>query len=818
MPSVPIVQNSPVDDDEISVAKFWDVIRRNRWLIAICFTVCVLLGIAYASLSQPVYESSGTIRIDEEQSNLPVLDVLKSLATGNQVSTEMQVLQSRTLSEDVVDTLALQVQVLKPRGVARAILFRDVRAEPDAPEAKYIFRHLQSDSFSVENAATSGRMGVFAVGAPIRLNGIQLRLLPGATAQSVIELRVAPRLDAIEGFEQALKVTRPDREANVVSLKYRGNDPILVGQVPNVLMHQFIVRRQEIQRTEARSTVRFIHEQIDTLSNQLSASEEQLRAYLQREHIVSLPDEAKAQVGRLAELEGQRTGLEAERSALASLLTDVNAAAAKQKPGEPSPYRRLIAFPTLLRNQAAASLLTSLATVEDDRASLLSRRTLKDPDVEVLSTRISDIEDQLRGIAGTYLQGLTDQETVIDQTLSKFNGDLGQVPTKEMEVARLERRPGILGAIDTLLQTRLKEAEIAQAVDDPSVRVVDPSILPERPMTTRLRLAIILGALCGLSLGIGGAFFREQLDRTVHTRDDILSSTGIPVLGLIPRIREIDTPTGAGRLAAAAFKDGASRLDRAAFGARNRVGNGSAAKAPLERHLITSLKPRDPVSEAFRSLRTSITFIRPDHPVKTLVLTSPLPGDGKSTIAANLAISLAQQGLRILLVDADLRRGVLNTAFDVEREPGLSNVLLDTVALESAVRQVDAVENGRLEVLPTGTLPPNPAELLGSARMVALLQRMHERYDIVVLDAPPLNLVTDAALLGACTDGVLLVARAATTTLDALRYSVELLQNARVRPLGVVLNDIDFDRDARYRASYGGYGYSQYYGVEDHSN
>jgi capsular exopolysaccharide synthesis family protein len=488
-------------------------------------------------------------------------------------------------------------------------------------------------------------------------------------------------------------------------------------------------------------------------------------------------------------------------------MSDVRATAAKQGPDDPSPYRRMLAFPTLFKSSTTNETLRALTELEDQRAALLIRRTPKDPDVIALTSRIKEFEQELQSVGETYLQGLTNQVAALDATLAQFGAQLQKIPAKEVEFARLERRPKMLEEIYTLLQTRLKEAEITEAAEDPTVRVVDAAILPILPVRPKKALIISMATLLGLMLSVGAAFAREMMDRTVHTKEDVQAFTGATVLGLIPRIpraaSELRGPTVAvNRLL---------RRPAAALASQPATGttSASAGQDRLSERLVAGADPRSPVSEAYRSLRTNITFARPDQVSKTLVFTSPMPGDGKTTSAANLAITLAQQGVRILLIDGDLRRGVLNGVFGTPREPGLSNVLLGAGKLEEAVRPIDLGQNGSLDFLSTGTLPPNPAELLGSNRMRNLLAELEGKYDAIIIDSPPLNIVTDAAVLGTVADGVVIVARAGITEKHALIYASEQLANVHAPLLGAVLNDVDFDSN-RYYGIYGKNGYYQY--------
>src|SRR5262249_16595204 len=201
------------------------------------------------------------------------------------------------------------------------------------------------------------------------------------------------------------------------------------------------------------------------------------------------------------------------------------------------------------------------------------------------------------------------------------------------------------------------------------------------------------------------------------------------------------------------------------------------------------------ISEALGMLQTNIAFSLPDAAAKTLVFTSPLPGDGKTTTVVNLALSLAQRGIRVLLIDADVRRGVVHSVFGVAREPGLADVLRGAGQFEQVRRSITVDERGMMDYLATGKFSPGDYGLVASDAMRDLLARAREQYDLVIVDTPPVNIITDAAILAANADGVILVARVGVTQAPALRYAVEQLRHVRAVVLGVVLNDIDLRRD-----------------------
>ncbi|GAB4522573.1 MAG: hypothetical protein Fur0018_04530 [Anaerolineales bacterium] len=349
---------------------------------------------------------------------------------------------------------------------------------------------------------------------------------------------------------------------------------------------------------------------------------------------------------------------------------------------------------------------------------------------------------------------------------------LGETPQDQAERNRLEtqlsqNRQLYASLLQTFEQVRLAEAESISTVIQ-----ADPATVPERPIRPNVMQNTLLAAIVGAMLAVGGIFLVEALDETVKSPEDVMRNTNLPVLGVV------------------------------------------AAHQTSKGELITATQPRSPVAEAFRSLRTNIQFASVDHPIQTLLVTSALPSEGKSTVAANLAIALAQSGKRVVLLEADLRRPSVHRYLNVPNRLGLSAIFVQPQVYLDGNLQGTRVPN--LKVLTSGDLPPNPSELLGSERMQAIMRQIREQADILVLDTPPVMAVTDAVVLASRVDGILLVVKPGSTKTSALQTAVEQLRRVGANVIGVVLNEVQVQgfRYRYYSNSYYYYGYHEYYGQD----
>jgi uncharacterized protein involved in exopolysaccharide biosynthesis len=494
----------------------------------------VVLAGAFLFLVTPRFQASTTLRIVEDegalggaltgaaQSAAGGMSVLASLTgRGVPLQTEMSVLASRGLAEKLVEELGLRLQVTAPARVPRARVLSEVGLPPDGPEGVVELRRqgdgtflatadllVERDPFRLVRSERMERveLGSVAPGGEIPLEGARLVLASTAADYERIELLLLSRDRALEQFEAARTVARPQREADVVEVGVAWSDPELAAEAANRLVALYLAYREELRVGKARLAADFLRAQMDSVGVELRAAEEALRGFREARDVVAPEAQVTAEVTRLAELKGRRDLLQAERQALAKLVERLGEAGTAGA----SEDRRLVFFPSLLQSQATAELLRLLVELENDRALLLDRRTPDATEIQLINGRIRAIEGDLRAAAGTYLQGLDDQVAALDGALSGFEAELERVPSVEMEYARLRRQVEVLTELNVFLEMRRTEAELNAAKEGVGAYVLAPARAAEEPASPRPALTLALAILVGLVLGAGAAVAAEQ--------------------------------------------------------------------------------------------------------------------------------------------------------------------------------------------------------------------------------------------------------------------------------------------------------------------
>jgi polysaccharide biosynthesis transport protein len=385
------------------------------------------------------------------------------------------------------------------------------------------------------------------------------------------------------------------------------------------------------------------------------------------------------------------------------------------------------------------------------------------------------------------------REELLARTLDQQKVEANMMSERMVQYNILKRDAEANKSLYDGLLTKLKEAGISSALQSSNIRVVDPAMIPSYPSRPAKTRNVALAFLVGLVGGIGLALLREYMDNTVKTPDDVETLARLPSLAVVP-----------------AFTD-----SNEGEGSRSRImsslsGNGHDKRVEL----VAQHLPKSQMSEAFRALRTALLLSQPDHPPQVILVTSALPREGKTTAAANLAVTLAQLGDRTLLIDGDLRKPGIGRLLNLGsgKYAGMSSYLAGVSSLDLVTIQHPAIPN--LSAIPTGPLPPNPADLLASHKLADAITELRTKFKFIVIDSPPIMAATDAVILSVQADGVLLVVRSGETPKEAFTRTRDLLISVKCRLLGVVLNAVDSSAPDYYY-SYRYYPYSYGYGAHD---
>ena len=433
-----------------------------------------------------------------------------------------------------------------------------------------------------------------------------------------------------------------------------------------------------------------------------------------------------------------------------------------------------------MSNTFVQQLKGQLADLQRQQAQMGERLGEKHPDMIKLNSAIQNTQARLDGEIAKVVQAVQNeflsaqaQERSLAAALEGQKADALALNRKGIEYGVLRREAESNRQIYEALMQRSKETGISGELKTSNVRVVDHAEVPQQPVRPAKALNLLLGLLGGLLAGVGLAFFVDYLDDRIKNPEEIRRYLGLNFLGLVP-------------------------------GLTVKYEKNGRPSTPSSELLLG-------MGEAFRGIRTNVTFATAENGMRSLIVTSTQPGEGKSVVANNLAVSLAQTGQRVLLVDTDLRKPRQHDLFNLPQEPGLSNLLAGQSKPTDAVRQ-SGVPN--LWVLPSGTIPPNPAELLGSPRCKGLLAVLGQHFDWLVLDSPPVMAVTDASVIAHWTTGVVFVVGCDQVTRRAVLTAVEQLLAARATILGAVLNRVDVDRNPYYYSHHYKREYAGYYSRE----
>ncbi len=591
------------------------------------------------------------------------------------------------------------------------------------------------------------------------------------------------------GFKGNLKVSLIPN-TRIIEIHYRSTDPTLAANVVNALAATYVEQNFKTKFESTMQASDWLSKQLVDLQMKVETSQEKLVRYQKEHEIFGIDEKQNIITQKLDELNKELTAAESDRM-------EKEAVYRMTQTGDPDAVASAVASAPVatLAGTGSSPLLDKLHQQQADLkiqiAELSTQLGPAYPKVAQLNNQLKEIERQVQGetrkavdhLRGQYETALQ-RESMLREALEKQKQEANRLNENAIDYTLLKRDVDSNRQLYEGLLEKLKQAGVTAGLRSNNFRIVDAARPPNGPVEPNIPRNLLFALVLGITSGVGLAFLLEGMDNTVRTTEQAQMISALPSLGMIPLgSKSRNNGNGTNRLAL------------------------TSSREVVE--LVTQVRPQSQMAESYRALRTSLLLSSLGAPPKVIMVTSARPQEGKTTTAINSAIVLAQKGVRVLLVDADLRRPSVHKTLGMGPRSGLSNVLTGNATLEQAIAPSPILPN--LFVLAAGSPPPNPAELLASSNMKDVLNELRQQFDHVVIDTPPTLSVTDAVVLSPRVDAIILVIRSGQTTKQALRRARDILMQVNAHVTGVLLNAVDLTSpDYYYYYEYQG-KYSQYY-------
>jgi len=734
---------------------YWRSVRKHLWMVIGIVVLVSGVTAMYMARQPDIYESLARVQVDSETANNPAIGALR----GNSIflnnpsqdptyfNTQIQILTSAGLLGRVANTLDLEhnESFLHPQSATKPSVWESFKglvgsskskSQPKEPEG-YVLR--PSSALSNDDVAETNHLQPY-----------------------------------VEMLQSQLSVKQLS-DTRIIEIRFKHQDPEIAEKINNTIADTFVVANRERKTETTNSAGDFLQRRIDDLQSEIRTDEEQLINYAKSHQILSLDASQNTVVDRLAGLNKQLLEAENDRKAAEAAYRAVLAPGALEAQADAT------------NNKTSAPIEAKLAELKQHRAQLLLEYTEKYPEVKDVDQQIAMLEKQVeQSRAHTESMVKTNLETSYRQALQKEDA-LRQAFEKQRAETLNQNEAAVnyriiqqqvetnKSLLDGLLQ-RSKENEVILAGTPNNVHVVDHAAIPKTPIGPKRTQAIALAALFALILGIALARYLDYMDDSVRTSEDVENFLRLPALTVIPSIGN----------------SARRRLLSAMPGGSKRNGHQGGPE------LLLNGSQRSALAESYRQLRTLVLLSSAGGAPKTLLVTSSQPGEGKTTTVVNTAMILAQTGAKVVIVDGDMRRPRLHSIFNVDNDKGLSGILASKMTEGEMLGCVQQHEESSLYLLPSGRLPPNPAELLGSDQIRSLMSVLENTFTHIVIDSPPVASFTDGVLLSSVADGVLLVVHGGAASRHIVRRSKQLLSDVGAKIFGVVLNNVTVSKHDYY--------------------
>lgn len=773
-----------IDDDEhlngekLDFRRYYNAILKRWWLVLVITAVVTAPWLWYLSKQPPIYEAIATIKFKNFAGNDPTLALSRKME-----------LTSRSFAERVVAQLGLSMNLLPQDDSIphRNDIFADFSTTRDPVSGFYVLKLNADETFELRLQHDEQNEEVVKQGLiseikeqPCAVNGFSFRLTDSELVlPQEIPFKIVPFRNAVKSFQGRTNV-QVDKLGTLMTVTLTDTDPELVAEMTNRLAQIFIEESANLKNQGVSGRRKILEEQLELIKKQLDESDRNLKEFQER-YSTYLDTDQNKKINDVMTLTKQKEDLEDVINNLKGLLAKIDEARVSANGNSSESVEETRRY--------IMSEIAGHAVFNDDANMVIERKRLEDLEkswreytsrfspehlkAKEIMEEIKKLHVKIESSARKKIVDLENKLAATNQDIARGESRLRQLPTQQYQLSELTRQNKVLERQYLDLLAKTEDARISEAVSSEDIEILDSAIVPEFPTNRDKFQKAVFGGVFGLMLGLGVVLLIEFFDKSIKSVDDIKRALKLPVLGSIPQIDFNNVYD---------FQD-------------------SEKIKQIDQQLVTHDYSPTPVGEAYRSLRTNLLFSKENGRIQSLVVTSNEPGDGKSFTAANLAITLAQLKSKTVLIDSDLRRGVLHNTFGVPKEPGFSNYLTSGLPLHSVLRETH-IPN--LMLISCGSLIPNPSELLGSHQMQRFLDEIRRKFEIVIFDTPPLNAATDAVVVGTQVDGTVIVIRAGKTDRDLARQKLDLYSNVPAKILGVILNGTTEDM------AHPGYSYYHY--------
>jgi tyrosine-protein kinase Etk/Wzc len=598
-------------------------------------------------------------------------------------------------------------------------------------------------------------------------------------------------LAVIQQLKQMLQAEYQEG-TSIITIRAESSDPAGAAQVSNALAQAYREYNARENRKKTTETKAFIESQLNETSRRLKEAEHDLQVFRETDELVSLDAQTHNTLQRLFTAESAYDETVDRISEIEKVLRAMTAA-------EDKPVAISGVLFSASRPSPLIGLRDKLSELLLKRQNLLIHLTSKHPQVLEVSDRIRAVGGEIENELRSMLASSRERAAELQHKLAELRNENLQLPEKALQLLRLQREVQIQESLYSQLKEKYQETMIQDSGKVEEISIIKPAVIPEKPFNVPSKLMIVFtGIVMGMIVGVVFAFLAEMFDTSMGTIEDVEELLEVPVLGVIPQLGSEPRGRGAGRR--------------------------ETLPDCRRRDLVTHYDPKSQGAEAFRTLRTNLQFMNPEQPGKLFLITSAFVQEGKTLNIVNLALSMAQVGKKVLLVDADLRKPLVHNIFGLPRDAGITDYVLGNYQWDEVVKSIPDVMLGdfgiddilltpgldNLHIIAAGTKPPNPTEIVNSSRFRAFLTEVKQQYDYVFIDAPPVLPVADAAEIAPLTDGVFLVYTVGKIGRGVLKRAKSNLDNVDARVLGIILNRIKPEAGPEYFRYHSHY----YYGAE----